>query len=219
MARILLLHGLGGTGATMQPLADALTALGHTALAPTLPGHGSDPTDLANTTWEDWLAAVREAAQRHRTAVVVGQSLGGALALALAAQGGCSAVAAISTPAADPDALDGLVWRRSRGHEWVEGAPLADGEIGYTRLPIAALIAMTEGVLATDLAAIAVPVLLVSGALDDSADPAAAELIARALNGEVRRLVLQHSGHVASLGPEQDALSHAIDTFVCTLGL
>ena len=78
---------------------------------------------------------------------------------------------------------------------------------------------MTNGVLATDLAAVTVPVLLVTGALDDTADPATAELIAGALGGEVRRLVLPHSGHVAALGPEQHALSHAIDTFVCTLGL
>jgi carboxylesterase len=219
MARILLLHGLGGTGATMQPLADALTALGHATFAPTLPGHGSDPTDLTGTTWADWLAAVQATAQQHRAAVVVGQSLGGALALALAAQGGCAAVVAISTPAADPDALDGLEWRRSRGQEWVDGAPLAEGEEGYTRLPVTALMAMTDGVLATDLAAVTVPVLLVQGALDDTADPATADIIAASISGAVQRLVLQHSGHVASLGPEQPALSHAIDTFLCTLGL
>ena len=46
MARILLLHGLGGTGATMQPLADGLTAAGHLTHAPTLPGHGSQPEQL-----------------------------------------------------------------------------------------------------------------------------------------------------------------------------
>jgi carboxylesterase len=219
MARILLLHGLGGTGATMQPLADLLTALGHTTFAPTLPGHGTDPAHLTGTTWGDWLAATHATAQQHRATVVVGQSLGGALALALAARGDCAAVVAISTPAADPDALDGLEWRQSRGHEWVEAAPLADGEEGYDRLPISALIAMTSGVLATDLAAVKVPVLLVTGALDDTADPATAELIAGALTGEVRRLVLPRSGHVAALGPEQHALSRAIDSFVCTLGL
>ena len=54
MARILCLHGLGGTGRTMQPVADALAALGHTAHAPTLPGHGTTPDDLLEATWAQW---------------------------------------------------------------------------------------------------------------------------------------------------------------------
>ena len=219
MARLLLVHGLGGTAATMRPLADDLAALGHDTTVVTLPGHGTDPTDLAGTTWSDWLAAVAGAAHDHAATVIVGQSLGAALALAVAGEGGCAAVVAISTPAPDPDALDGLEWRRSRGHEWVEGAPLADGEVGYDRLPISALLAMTNGVLLTDLSRVTVPVLLVAGALDDTADPASSEIVAESLGGPVQRLQLLRSGHVAALGPERDLLSRAVDTFVCTLDL
>lgn len=219
MARILLVHGLGGTAATMRPLADDLTALGHSTLVLTLPGHGTDPADLATTTWADWLAAVRTAASDHGATVIVGQSLGAALALAAAADGQCAAVVAISTPAADPDAIDGLEWRRSRGHEWADGAPLAEGEEGYDRLPISALLEMTKGVTDTALARVTVPVLLVTGALDDTADPAAADLVAGGLAGPVQRLVLAASGHVVSLGPERTLLAHSVDTFMCTLGL
>ena len=219
MARLLLVHGLGGTAATMQPLADALAALGHDTATLTLPGHGTDPADLTAVTWNDWLVAVATAAARHEAHLIVGQSLGAALALAVAAAGGCAAAVAISSPTPDPDALDGLEWRLSRGHEWVDGAPLAEGEEGYERLPIQALIEMCTGVLGTDPAAVHVPVLLVSGALDDTADPGAAELLAQSLGGSVQQLVLRESGHVASLGPERDLLARAIDTFVCTLAV
>jgi carboxylesterase len=221
MARILLLHGLGGTARTMAPIAAGLAARGHTVHAPTLPGHGTEPEALAEVRWADWLAAAAtwpadptagtDTDPGTIVDVIVGQSLGGSLALALAAEGRCRAVVAINPPAPDPDAVDGLEWRQSRGHDWLDGAPLADGEEGYTRLPISALLEMATGVLATDLAAVTVPVLLVTGALDDTADPAGADLLAGAIGGPVIRLTLHYSGHVATLGPEQAALIDAID--------
>lgn len=211
MARILLLHGLGGTARTMAPVADGLAARGHTVRTLTLPGHGTEPEALAGVTWGDWLSAARTAASADGAAdVIVGQSMGASLALALAAEGCCRAVVAINPPAPDPDAVDGLEWRLSRGHDMIDGPPLAEGEEGYSRLPLAALLEMATGVLATDLAAVSVPVLLITGALDDTADPAATDALATAIGGPVIRLVLQYSGHVATLGPEQAALIDAV---------
>ncbi len=222
MARLLLVHGLGGTGATMRPLATELIALGHEAADITLPGHGTDHTDLVDCTWSQWLDAVAVVADHFRADVVVGQSLGGALALALAARAGdgsAKAVVAINPPAADPDALDGLEWRRDRGHLWVDGAPLEDGEVGYTTLPIGALIEMTGGILTTELSRVAVPVLLITSALDEVVDPATAHVVAASVRGPVERLLLANSGHTAVLGPERAAITRAVHDFVCTLGL
>ena len=117
---------------------------------------------------------------------------------------------AINVPAGDPDGLEGLEWRRSRGHDWVDGPELAPGEVGYTRFPITALIEMVEGVLAIDLAAVDCPVMLVNGAHDDVVDPFTAEVVADALGGPVTRLTLPHSGHVATLGPDLDLLVDAV---------
>jgi len=214
MARILLLHGLGGTAATVAPVAALLAAGGHEVHAPTLPGHGTDPTDLLTVTWADWL----HAAGQWPADVIVGQSMGGSLALALAATQACRAVVAINPPAPDPDAVDGLEWQRDRGHEWVDGPPLAEGEEGYTRLPIAALLEMVCGSLLTDAAAITVPVLLVTSALDDVVDPYSADLVATSLSGPVTRLRLEDSGHVATLGPQQSLLVAEIEAFVSQLG-
>lgn len=216
MTRVLCLHGLGGTGATMWPIVAACIDANFTALAPTLPGHGTDPADLVGVTWTDWL----EAARAWEADVVVGQSLGACLALQLILEQRCLAAVCINPVANDPDAMEGLEWRQSRGHSWVEVGPSTVGEIAYERLPIEAVIAMTEGVASIDLAAVDRPVLLVTSAQDDTVDPASSEIVAGALQGDVRRLRLRHSGHVATLDKERDVLQRAVIEFVnATVGV
>ena len=112
MTRVLCLHGMGGTGATMWPIVAACIDADFTTLAPTLPGHGTDPADLVGVTWADWM----DAARAWEADVVVGQSMGACLALQLAAEQRCRAVVCINPVAADPDASEGLEWRRDRGH-------------------------------------------------------------------------------------------------------
>jgi carboxylesterase len=194
------------SAARVQPLADLLSAGGHQVQVVTLPGHGTDSEDLVGVGWSDWLAAVPHAE------VLVGQSMGASLALTVAAVNPhIRLVVAINPPMADEDALESLQWRQSRGHDWIDGPELADGEVGYTRLPITALIEMVEGVHALDLDAVTVPVLLVHGALDDSTDEMSLDVVAENLGGPVMRLVLPNSGHVATLGPDLPLLVATID--------
>jgi carboxylesterase len=210
MTRVLCLHGLGGTGATMWPIVAACIDAGFTTLAPTLPGHGTDPADLIGVTWSDWL----EAARAWDADVVVGQSMGADLALQLAAEERCRAVVCINPVAPDPDAVEGLQWRIDHGHTWVEVGPSTVDEIAYERLPIEAVVAMTAGVAEIDLTAVDRPVLLVTSANDDVVDPASSDRIADALRCHVQRLRLRNSGHVATLGGERHLLQRATVDFV-----
>jgi carboxylesterase len=87
---VLLLHGLTATTAEVRLLAEKLYAAGYTISAPLLPGHGTKPEDLNETTWRDW-AWTAEKAYHHLATVcdhvfVGGESTGGALALYLAAR-------------------------------------------------------------------------------------------------------------------------------------
>lgn len=218
MARVLCLHGLGGTGATMWPLVAALSAADHTVLAPTLPGHGSTPDDLLGIDWSTWLDAAREWPADGPADVVVGQSMGALLALALAADGHARAVVAINPPAPDPDAVDGLEWRQSRGHDWVEVEPSSVGETAYERLPIGALLAMHTGALSVQFERVTVPVLLITSEHDDVVDPASSDVVAAALGGPVKRLRLSRGGHVATLDTDRDRLAAAVVTFASRLG-
>jgi carboxylesterase len=197
----------------MWPVVAACIDAGFTTLAPTLPGHGTDPADLIGLTWTDWL----DAARQWPADFVVGQSMGACLALQLAAEHRCRAVVCINPLAADPDAIDGLAWRQSRGHSWIEVAASGVDEIAYERLPIDALIAMAEGVAAIDVASIDRPALLITSANDEVVDPASSDVIAAALDGEVRRVYLRHSGHVATLDKERHLVQRAIVEFVKTV--
>jgi esterase/lipase len=213
--RVLCLHGLGGTGATMWPVVGSLGSAQHQAFAPTLPGHGGDPSDLIGLSWDDWLTA----AAAWPADVVVGQSMGANLALALAAQGACRAVVAINPLAADPDAIEGLEWRMSRGHDRVDVEPSAVGEAAYRWLPMAALLAMHTGVASVDLAAVTARTLLITSAQDDVVDPSSSDRVAASLGTSPHRMTLHTSGHVATLDVERDAVCTAIVTFVATMTL
>jgi len=79
---VLLLHGLGATNASMLPVLADL-AVDHRVLAPDLPGFGASAAPPAPYS-SAWYAAWLEAFQRvtgSRRAVVVGNSLGGRVAL------------------------------------------------------------------------------------------------------------------------------------------
>jgi carboxylesterase len=194
----------------MWPLIGHLSSAHHTAFAPTLPGHGSSPDDLTGIEWTDWLDAARE----WDADVVVGQSMGAGLALALAAEGRVRAVVVINPLAPDPDAVDGLEWRQSRGHLVIQVGPSSVGEVAYESLPIGSLLAMHTGLLSLDLSTVTVPVLVVTSANDDVVDPASSDVVAAALGGPVERLRLPNSGHVASLDVDRDALGYTVVDFV-----
>ncbi len=85
----LLIHGFPGTPAEMRPLGERLAAAGWAVRGPLLPGFGPQIPTLGDKTRHDWLTAVRHAWQQvraaHETAVLIGFSMGGALALHLAA--------------------------------------------------------------------------------------------------------------------------------------
>lgn len=86
---VLLLHGGGDTPQTLSYLARHLYEAGYDVEVPLLPGHGRDPSQFAAVHVDDWLAAARAAYDTlrasHRWTAVVGLSMGGALAAALAA--------------------------------------------------------------------------------------------------------------------------------------
>lgn len=86
---ILALHGFGDTPQSLAYLATALHARGWTVHVPLLPGHGRSLAALAASTGDDWERAAREALlpllATGQRVIVVGQSMGAALAALLAA--------------------------------------------------------------------------------------------------------------------------------------
>lgn len=87
---VLLIHGAGDTPQTLRYLGDALYAHGFHVSAPLLPGHARTIRDFSRVTADDLTNAVRGAyadvRATHDWVGVIGLSMGGALAVQLAAE-------------------------------------------------------------------------------------------------------------------------------------
>jgi carboxylesterase len=86
----LLVHGFPGTPAEMRPLGAVLKEAAWTVRGLMLPGLGADIGNLDLCTSRNWSDAVKQALEdlqlRHRVILLVGYSMGGALALNAAAE-------------------------------------------------------------------------------------------------------------------------------------
>ncbi len=87
---VLLLHGWHSSPREMRPLAEKLSALGFRCHCPLLKGHGTRLEDLLPTRFEDYLAdatsAWNELSAAHERVSICGLSMGGLMALYLAAR-------------------------------------------------------------------------------------------------------------------------------------
>jgi carboxylesterase len=124
-AAVLLVHGLYGSPRDLGRLPGDLVAKGFDVFAPLLPGHGRTPDSLDAVWADDYRKAVRaafdELAASHKRVAVVGGSMGGALALSLAAERKPAALVLVSpflgrlaTPSWCPVSFDSLVGPLSR---------------------------------------------------------------------------------------------------------
>ena len=99
-----LIHGMGSTPHQLRSLGDFLAWQGLTVLGLRLPGHGTTLDDLEQTTARQRLAAVDDSVDRLRQTCqhvfLIGNSLGGVLALAVAARRSreLAGMVTISTP-------------------------------------------------------------------------------------------------------------------------
>lgn len=85
---ILMIHGFSGSPVSIRPWAEGLHAEGYSVYVPRLPGHGTNWSEMNETTWQDWYREVEQAFEnirlKHQRIFVAGFSMGGALALYLA---------------------------------------------------------------------------------------------------------------------------------------
>jgi carboxylesterase len=210
---VLVLHGFTGSPQSMRPLAEVLADGGFTVELPLLPGHGTSVEDMVPTRWSDYAEAAEAAfdglLQRCDQAALVGLSMGGTLACWLAESRREVKGAAVVNPFIDPpdasfrDMLRGLL---DSGSELVGGvgsdiAKEGVVELAYQQTPVAAALSFFEGVdeVASQLAKIACPVLLLSSRQDHVVPSSSGDLLAASVSGPIERVWLERSCHVATL--------------------
>jgi esterase/lipase len=223
---LLLLHGGGGgTAWDMKEFASAAHKRGHTVWVPSLPGYGTQPSDLIGITAEAWLDEAREGVDRLlrecSTVAVVGHSVGGALALILSAEDQrISRVVAWAPPwkirnrllpllpiisrvplarRIIPERLPVKTPAQLREMGWV-GYEWLPGSIGFPVLDV--VDRLHEGV-----GDITCPVLLVQGTDDEVIDKNSARRIFMRLPGQDKVIRLIDGGsHVLMQGSAKDDL-------------
>lgn len=224
----LLLHGFTGNPSAMRPLGRLLAAAGLAVDAPALPGHATAVEDMVGVHWSDWLEAARRAfsslATRCERVAVVGHSMGGTLACALAESRGDVAGIALVNPLVEPPADEvrtGIHQLLEQGIEILpgNGPDLADTSVAppaYTGTPLAALLSLFEGVeeVALELAAIRCPVLLLSSRVDHVLPPTNGDLLMASVTGPAERVWLERSYHAAMLDYDRPQVEARITAFV-----
>jgi carboxylesterase len=225
---VLLSHGFTGSPASMRPWGEHLAAEGFTVTVPRLPGHGTSWREMNRTRWADWYGEVERAFDKlHANCDVVavgGLSMGGALALRLAADRGTDVAGVVLVNAAVTLADRRLLAVPVLQHV-VPAMPAIGNDIkrpgqdehAYDRTPLRALASLLEAwkQLRADLPRVTQPILTFRSLEDHVVDPSSSRVIAGGVSSrEVTERLLEDSYHVATLDNDAPAIFAESTDFV-----
>jgi len=222
---VLLLHGFTGSAAHMRLIGEGLHARGFTVEAINLPGHARSMEAMAQTGWQDWLDAAKEAFLRLTKTCkyvrVAGLSMGGCLALLIAQTLQPTAIATISAPMGVLNPLlpfagiaapfvRRIMWRSRERSPY----PLDERyDYGYPGFPtrcgsdLNRLIRQAR----RDLHAVQCPVLVVQSRQDETISPDSAEVILNGVSSEKAGVLwLENVPHVCTISPEHERIAQEI---------
>lgn len=228
---VLVLHGFTGNPHSVRPIAEALARLGLAVDLPLLPGHGTDQNDLVDKRWADWSSAAEHALsdleKRCEDVVVVGLSVGGALACWLAERHAEVRGIAVVNPMVEPpeqslrDLVKSMV---DAGETFAPGvgsdiAKPGTSELAYAGTPLEAALSLFDGVseVASGLGDISCPVLVLTSRQDHVVPPSSSDVLRKYVSGPVEQVFLDRSYHVATLDYDADEVTERIVEFVRSL--
>lgn len=225
----LLIHGFTSSPTEMAGLATFLEAKGYGVQLSRLPGHGSDPDNLLSVTYRDWLqcvendfAALRAVSDQQ---FVIGLSLGGALALHLAARRRFAGVVALAPALKIPNwkvALARLLAPLKTTYLKKAG-PDVRGPAGkllldsYSSYPIAALLQVfqLQRLVRAELAEIEMPLLVIHSKQDHTVPFRNVDyLLKQVRSQEVEVLALEESYHVLTVDVEHERVFARVAAFL-----
>ncbi|WP_069811788.1 alpha/beta hydrolase [Streptomyces sp. TP-A0874] len=225
---VLLCHGFTGTPQSLRPWAEFLAERGMTVSLPLLPGHGTRWQDLQYTGWQDWYAQVdrelRLLAEQCERVFVFGLSMGGALALRLAAHHGHTVSGLVLVnPAIKVHGLTAYALpaahhlvRTTKGLVSDIAKPGVE-ETGYDRVPLRAAHSLRRFFQLVDgeLPQVTQPLLLAHSLQDHVVPPAdSARVLSRVSSRDITEELLEHSFHVATLDHDAERIFRGSYEFV-----
>ena len=225
---MLLIHGFTGSPSHMRPLGEKLRENGFAVRGILLPGHGESPEALGKVSWQDWVQAAREAAVemrgKYRCFSVAGLSMGGCLALILAAQMDADACVPIAAPMATTAKFRSLAPMAAlvypMAHKRTDGGRdtlIADYDIGYDSYPLSSVghlnVIMRRA--KRDLPLIRCPVLAIQSHGDKTVTADSPAIILNGVSSKVKaQLWLEKAPHVCTISPEYTRVVAAMTEFL-----
>ena len=233
MRGVLCIHGFTGTPHDMRFLGETLAQRGMTVSGIALPGHATRVEDLEPLGHAEWTAAVARAfdalAARCRSVAVVGQSMGGLLAMHLATRRPVAAVATLAAPlwfegltkVVSRSATRGVLRGRVRYLPKLGGPDVRDAEEkrinpSYRAFPVQALGQLIDFMAQVDAALpeVRAPLLVLHGQQDHTAPVGSAHHIAaRAGARELRLRILPESYHLLANDVERTIVAAEVGRF------
>ncbi|MCS7001570.1 MAG: alpha/beta fold hydrolase [Dehalococcoidia bacterium] len=231
----LLIHGFSGSPYEVRPLGEALSAAGVPAVGLRLPGHATAPAEMAIFDRAAWRAAVRQEIaallDRGQRLVLIGQSMGGLLALdaAVAARNDPRILGVVTLSA--PVWLVGRHWQtlfyvdRVRPPYHLGTGQTMDPThhrriVNYRRAPIWSFFELLALSRETRLAlpSVTQPILVAQGRCDRVIPPRNAQLIyERVVSADRTLRYYRRSGHIIPLDYDATALATDILAFITRL--
>jgi carboxylesterase len=232
---MLLLHGFSSGPAQMREFGHFLAAVSVTNVGVLLAGHGTNPDDMRCTTWPDWYASVERGYQQLRDygcqrVFVAGLSLGGTLALHLAAQQPLDGVVLINTPIYLPQFIKGAINLFGGAIPYLNKVfsdvrePVARAaQRGYARTPVECYSSLIDllTVVRSELPRVTTPALVMYSRNDHVVMTPNSHFIYANLGSRDKRLVVLHRGyHVATVDYDKgDVFARSHDFIVRHGGL
>ncbi|ALE05457.1 esterase [Arthrobacter sp. ERGS1:01] len=204
-------HGFTGSPVSMRGWSEYLAGEGYAVNMPLLAGHGTTWQDLSRTPWEHWYrdfeAAYLELAARCDTVFVAGLSMGGALALRVAAHHDVAGIAVVNPGLTFDDnraKYAGLLKYVLKSVPAIGDDIKAPGitEGAYTRTPVAAVHQLSTLFTNTIelLPQVTAPTLVFRSTVDHVVPDSSIDLIKAGIGSQDLQVVpLTNSYHVATM--------------------
>lgn len=218
---ILLLHGYGGNPLEMKQLGRSLHNQGYTVFAPVYSGHGlHNLRAFINTKvslwYDDALYAYDTLQKQYPNIIVCGLSLGGAFTIRIAMDRQPAMIVPMSAPVFG---FNSEQIHQQTKHQVDHSTDIIDKDkaryaeiFAHQKIEISTFYKHIEN--PEHLSEIACPVMIVQGLKDHQRFIDSAHHINNHLTSPHQLCTYEHSGHVITMGDEQDKLSADIITFI-----
>jgi carboxylesterase len=225
----LLLHGFTSSPFELRLLGDHLNKKGYTVSIPLLPGHGTSPQDMRKRSWGDWYEKAKSELFNLRKTCkkvyVIGLSMGGSLALHLAAHYEVNGIVAMAPGLYLKNKMTILSHFISLLYPYTKkgaGADIRANEVtkSYDKIPLKSLSELLKFFkhFRNDLVDIYSPLLIIHALQDHVIDAKSVEYIYNKTSSKKKRVLkLYESYHIVTLDVEREKVFNEIEKFLADL--